>query len=75
MIMVAPVKPTIKFGDLEKIDVRVGTIETVEDIEKSDKLVKLIVDFGDFKRNITTEDMALIRHGYSRDYKIRYDRI
>jgi tRNA-binding protein len=47
----APIKPTIKFDDLDKIDVRVGTIEKVEDIE-SDKLVKLIVDFGDHKRNI-----------------------
>lgn len=49
---VAPIKPIIEFEDLEKIDIRVGTIEKVEDIEKSDKLVKLIVNFGDFKRNI-----------------------
>ena len=27
-------------------------IEEVEDIEKSDKLVKLTIDFGEFKRNI-----------------------
>ena len=47
-----PVKQTIKFGDLEKIDIRVGTIEKVEDIEKSDKLVRLTVNFGEFKRNI-----------------------
>ena len=47
-----PVKPTIKFSDLEKIDVRVSTIEQVEDIEKSDKLVRLTVNFGDFKRKI-----------------------
>lgn len=47
-----PVKPTIKFEDLEKIDIRVGTIEKVEDIENSDKLVRLKVDFGDFKRTI-----------------------
>lgn len=39
-------------ADLEKIDVRVGRIEKVEDIEKSDKLVRLIVDFGEFKRTI-----------------------
>lgn len=49
---VAPVKHTIKYEDFEKIDVRVGTIELVEDIEKSDKLVKLTVDFGDHKRSI-----------------------
>lgn len=47
-----PIKPTIKFSDLEKIDVRVGTIEKVEDIEKSDKLVRLTVNFGNFKRKI-----------------------
>jgi len=47
-----PIKPTIKFSDLKKVDVRVGTIEKVEDIEKSDKLVRLVVNFGEFKRNI-----------------------
>ena len=49
---VAPVKPTISFDVLDKIDVRVGTIELVEDVEGSDKLVKLSVDFGDHKRSI-----------------------
>lgn len=47
-----PVKPTINFEDLEKLDIRVGTIEKVEDVEKSDKLVRLTVNFGDFKRII-----------------------
>jgi tRNA-binding protein len=47
-----PVKPTITFSDLEKIDIRVGTIEKVADVEKSDKLVKLTVNFGEFKRTI-----------------------
>lgn len=47
-----PVKPTIKLEDLDKADIRVGYIETVEDVIGSDKLVKLIVDFGDFKRSI-----------------------
>lgn len=50
--MPAPVKPTIKIEDLEKVDVRVGTIESVEDVGKSDKLVRLTVDFGDHKRRI-----------------------
>jgi len=40
------VKPTISFSDLEKVDIRVGTIVKVEDVEKSDKLVRLTVDFG-----------------------------
>jgi methionine--tRNA ligase beta chain len=47
-----PVKPQINYNDLSKVDIRVGTIEKVEDIKKSDKLVRLTVDFGDFKRNI-----------------------
>jgi len=50
--MPAPVKPTISLPDLEKIDVRVGTIVTVEDVPGSDRLVKLAVDFGDHRRQI-----------------------
>ena len=48
----APVKPMVSFDEFEKIDIRVGTIARVEDIQKSDKLVRLIVDFGDHKRTI-----------------------
>lgn len=46
------IKENIKIKDLDKIDVRVGTILSVEDIEESDKMVKLVVDFGDFNRTI-----------------------
>lgn len=49
---IAPVKPTIDFEDFEKIDIRVGTITQVEDIEGSDKLVRLSVDLGDHQRTI-----------------------
>jgi tRNA-binding protein len=48
----ASVKPSISLEVLEKIDVRVGTIERVEDLETSNKLVRLIVNFGDHKRTI-----------------------
>src|SRR5438309_1219346 len=48
----APVKTPIPIGVLERIDIRVGTIERVEDVRGSDKLVKLTVDFGDHKRAI-----------------------
>jgi tRNA-binding protein len=51
-ITVAPIKPLISFELLDKIDVRVGTIERVEDVKGSEKLVKLSVDFGDHKRTI-----------------------
>ena len=48
----APIKPTISISDLEKIDIRVGTIVSVEGVTGSDKLLKLTVDFGDHKRSI-----------------------
>ncbi|MDT5062393.1 MAG: tRNA-binding protein [Acidobacteriota bacterium] len=49
---VAAVKPTISLDVLEKIDVRVGTIELVEEVSGSSKLVKLTVNFGDHRRTI-----------------------
>jgi len=49
---VAPIKPTVSFDVFEKIDIRVGTIQRVEDIEGADKVVRLIVDFGDHGRTI-----------------------
>ncbi len=50
--MSSNVKQNIGMEDLDKIDIRVGTILSVEDLEKSDKMVKLVVDFGEFKRTI-----------------------
>ena len=46
------IKPTISADVLDRIDIRVGTIELVEDVRGSDKLVKLTVDFGSHKRTI-----------------------
>lgn len=51
-IKAAPIKPAISIDLLEQIDIRVGTIELVEDVKGSDKLVKLTVDFGDHRRTI-----------------------
>ena len=48
----AEIKPLISMADLEKIDIRVGTILAVEDVPNSDKLVKLSVSFGDHNRTI-----------------------
>ena len=47
-----PVKGNISFEDFEKIDIRVGTILSVTDVQKSNKLMKLMVDFGDHTRSI-----------------------
>jgi tRNA-binding protein len=48
----APVKPTVPFSALEALDVRVGTIEKVEGVPNSKKLLRLIVSFGDHRRTI-----------------------
>jgi tRNA-binding protein len=48
----APVKPAVSKADLEKVDIRVGTIRSVEDVPRSDKLVRLRVAFGDHTRTI-----------------------
>lgn len=48
----SPVKPLISFEDFEKLDIRVGTIASVDDVAGSKKLVKLTVDFGDHSRTI-----------------------
>jgi len=36
----APIKPAISFDDLDKLDIRIGTIVRVEDIEESNKLLR-----------------------------------
>lgn len=48
----APVKATVTFSTLEALDIRVGTIESVEDVPRSTKLVRLIVSFGDHRRTV-----------------------
>jgi methionine--tRNA ligase beta chain len=48
----APVKPTVPFSALEALDIRVGTIERIEDVSHSAKLLCLTVNFGDHSRRI-----------------------
>ena len=48
----APIKELINFDDFAKLDIRVGTITSVSDVAKSEKLMKLTVDFGDHTRSI-----------------------
>lgn len=48
----APIKPEVSFADFEKLDIRVGTITQVSEVENSKKLMKLSVDFGDHTRSI-----------------------
>ena len=48
----SPVKPNVSIDDVERLDVRVGTILSVVDIHGSRKLMKLTVDLGDHQRTI-----------------------
>jgi tRNA-binding protein len=48
----APVKPIVAFAALETLDIRVGTILRVEEVARSEKLMKLTVSFGDHTRTI-----------------------
>jgi tRNA-binding protein len=47
-----PVKPIVAFSALDALDIRVGTIERVEEVPRSEKLMKLTVNFGDHTRGI-----------------------
>lgn len=45
-VAAAPLKPEIAFGDFEKIDLRVGRVESCETVPKSAKLLKFVIDAG-----------------------------
>src|SRR5271169_2961727 len=48
----ASVKPVVQFSALEALDIRVGTIERVEEVPRLEKLMRLTVNFGDHFRTI-----------------------
>jgi tRNA-binding protein len=48
----APVKPLVTFSAFQALDIRVGTIQKVEEVARSEKLMKLTVKFGDHTRVI-----------------------
>jgi methionine--tRNA ligase beta chain len=50
----APIKPIVSIAALEALDIRAGTIERVEDVPRSNKLMKLTVNFGDHSPTILT---------------------
>jgi len=53
----------ISFDDWKKLDLRVGKILNVEDIDGADKLYRLEVDIGDEKRTVC----AGLKKYYSKD--------
>jgi len=48
----AKVKPTVAYSVFQSLDIRLGTITTVDDVRGSRKLLDLTVDFGDHSRHI-----------------------
>lgn len=44
----------VTFEDFKKLDIRIGEILSVEKVENSDNLLKLEVDFGEFRRQIVS---------------------
>jgi methionine--tRNA ligase beta chain len=42
----------ITFEEFKKVEIRIGKIVSAEKLENADKLLKLQVDFGEFKRQI-----------------------
>ena len=48
----AALKPIVAFAALDALDIRVGTITKVEEVPRSEKLMKLTVSFGDHSRTI-----------------------
>jgi len=48
----APVKETITYDDFAKLDFRVGKVLTVEQVPKSKKLLKVLLDLGFEKRQV-----------------------
>lgn len=54
--------PTIGFDDFEKVDIRAGLIVAAETVPRSEKLLRLQVDFGDLG---TRQVLAGIAKSYS----------
>jgi len=48
----APLKASVPLSVVESIDVRVGTIQRVDEVAGSRKLLRLTVSFGDHSRRI-----------------------
>ncbi len=56
----------IAYDDFAKLDIRIGTVESAEDVPGSEKLLKLVVNVGEEKRTL----MAGIRKWYSKEQLI-----
>ena len=60
----------IEFSDWQKLDLRVGQIIEVEDVEGADKLYKLVIDIGLEKRTVCAGLKPYYSKGELKDKKI-----
>ncbi|MCD6236069.1 MAG: methionine--tRNA ligase [Thaumarchaeota archaeon] len=54
----------VDFSDFQKLDIRIGRVVSAEKVEGSTKLLRLVVDFGEFKK----QSVAGLGHIYEPSY-------
>jgi len=63
-------KPLIKFDDFSKVDMRIGYVESAEEIEGSDKLIKMQVDFGDMGKRQILAGITLLQIWSEKNFRL-----
>ncbi len=58
----------ITYDDFKKVEMKVGQIVTAEPVEKSEKLLRLTVDFGEKNEDGSNKDRQVIS-GIAKSYK------
>ncbi|NYZ80197.1 methionine--tRNA ligase [Candidatus Micrarchaeota archaeon] len=51
-------KPMIKYDDFDKVELKIAVVKAAERVEKSDKLIKLVVDEGDGNERTVVAGLA-----------------
>ncbi len=59
--MTEDTKPEISYDDFAKLEIRIGTVKSVELIPDTDKLLKCTIDFGDFGERTIVSGIAQFR--------------
>jgi methionyl-tRNA synthetase len=53
----------ISIDDLKKVEMRVGEVKSAERVENSEKLLKLVVNFGDHERQVISGIAKFVEPG------------
>ena len=62
----------IKKDDLDKIEIRIGTVLSAEKVPDTDKLIRLEIDFGNEKRQILTGVAEYLKPEHCRKTNSRF---